>query len=204
MGTLYEACDQVNDALDAYQRAADLDPKNLQITLRLQQLRQNQANGTLSSAANGNAAAASLLQQLPGGGSGGGGGAQQSTTTSQLPAPINGIPQMKTEELTLPPVVDAPLPAAPPPPPTTTTTTSTAVKRTLSDEDKGGEEVVKEAEDVSKRAKTEVPSPVDVQPVATAAPAATVDAPSEAAAETAPAPTDGPAAVAEPPKEDDA
>ena len=44
--TQYESCNnQTNDALDAYQRAADLDPANVHIKARLQLLRSNQANG---------------------------------------------------------------------------------------------------------------------------------------------------------------
>ncbi|CAG8518103.1 9391_t:CDS:10 [Paraglomus occultum] len=46
LGTLYEACNnQISDALDAYQRAADLEPSNPHIKLRLQMLRNQQAQG---------------------------------------------------------------------------------------------------------------------------------------------------------------
>ncbi|CAJ0830399.1 10105_t:CDS:10 [Entrophospora sp. SA101] len=46
LGTLYESCNnQVNDALDAYQRAAELDPANPHIKQRLQMLRNQQTQG---------------------------------------------------------------------------------------------------------------------------------------------------------------
>ena len=45
----YESCNnQTTDALDAYQRAADLDPGNIHIKARLQLLRENRANGVAS------------------------------------------------------------------------------------------------------------------------------------------------------------
>lgn len=46
LGTLYESCNQVSDALDAYQRAAELDPQNAQIRQRLNILRNAQTSGT--------------------------------------------------------------------------------------------------------------------------------------------------------------
>jgi glucose repression mediator protein len=46
LGTLYESCNnQINDALDAYQRAAELDPTNPHIKQRLQMLRTQQVQG---------------------------------------------------------------------------------------------------------------------------------------------------------------
>ncbi|CAG8781816.1 1837_t:CDS:1, partial [Racocetra fulgida] len=49
LGTLYESCNnQINDALDAYQRAAELDPSNPHIKQRLQMLRNQQAGGQTS------------------------------------------------------------------------------------------------------------------------------------------------------------
>ncbi|CAG8798538.1 4589_t:CDS:2, partial [Gigaspora rosea] len=49
LGTLYESCNnQINDALDAYQRAAELDPSNPHIKQRLQMLRSQQAGGQTS------------------------------------------------------------------------------------------------------------------------------------------------------------
>jgi general transcriptional corepressor CYC8 len=46
LGTLYESCNnQINDALDAYHRAAELDPTNPHIKQRLQMLRNQQAQG---------------------------------------------------------------------------------------------------------------------------------------------------------------
>lgn len=44
MGTLYESCNQISDSLDAYQRAAELDPGNKHIQQRLQALREAQSN----------------------------------------------------------------------------------------------------------------------------------------------------------------
>jgi glucose repression mediator protein len=42
----YESCNnQINDALDAYQRAAELDPSNVHIKARLQLLRNGQTSG---------------------------------------------------------------------------------------------------------------------------------------------------------------
>lgn len=52
LGTLYESCNnQVQDALDAYQRAADLDPTNPHIKQRLELLRKSQGGGGGSSGA---------------------------------------------------------------------------------------------------------------------------------------------------------
>jgi hypothetical protein len=46
LGTLYESCNnQIQDAIDAYSRAAELDQNNPQITQRLNYLKQQQANG---------------------------------------------------------------------------------------------------------------------------------------------------------------
>ena len=51
MGTLYESCNnQVNDALDAYSRALELDPTNPHIKQRLQMLRSGQSGGPPPSA----------------------------------------------------------------------------------------------------------------------------------------------------------
>jgi len=44
LGTLYESCNQISDSLDAYQRAAELDPSNKHIQQRLNMLR-GQLNG---------------------------------------------------------------------------------------------------------------------------------------------------------------
>lgn len=52
MGTLYESCNnQVQDALDAYQRAADLDPTNPHIKQRLELLRKSQGSSSGATAA---------------------------------------------------------------------------------------------------------------------------------------------------------
>jgi tetratricopeptide (TPR) repeat protein len=44
LGTLYESCNQIQDSLDAYQRAAELDPGNKHIQQRLSALRAAQNN----------------------------------------------------------------------------------------------------------------------------------------------------------------
>jgi glucose repression mediator protein len=47
LGSLYESCnDQIGDTIDAYARAAELDPGNGAITQRLHLLKHSQATGT--------------------------------------------------------------------------------------------------------------------------------------------------------------
>jgi glucose repression mediator protein len=44
LGTLYESCNQISDSIDAYQKAAELDPTNKHIQQRLNTLRQTLAS----------------------------------------------------------------------------------------------------------------------------------------------------------------
>jgi len=54
LGNLYESCNnQITDAIDAYARAAELDPSNVAIAQRLQLLKNAQATGSQLPAAPG-------------------------------------------------------------------------------------------------------------------------------------------------------
>ncbi|CAJ0899727.1 16181_t:CDS:10 [Entrophospora sp. SA101] len=66
LGTLYESCNnQTNDAIDAYQRAAELDPNNAHIKQRLQILRnQQQIQGGSNTSGSQPSSAAQMAQDI--------------------------------------------------------------------------------------------------------------------------------------------